>query len=126
MLSSIHEGLRAAQRLWPDLGGILVWPVDCPRVRPDTVRLVLDVAAREKAALVKPGHEGRSGHPAFYSARIFPEIFAVPLEMGLRVLAGSLPPNKLALRVEVMAAEVLDDIDTPEDHERIRRAAERD
>lgn len=121
MLSSIHVGIEALRGGGGGGGrvavaGALVWPVDCPRVPVSAVRALLDAAARG-APMAVPVHGGRRGHPAYFAGRLFPELLAAPMDVGARAVVRAHAAD-LAL-VPVEGPEVLDDIDTPEDYERL-------
>lgn len=58
--SSLRIGLAAV----PAASGALIWPVDVPFVRTETVRRLLDTVRRESLAVwLTPTFEGRGGHP---------------------------------------------------------------
>jgi CTP:molybdopterin cytidylyltransferase MocA len=109
MLSSIQAGI---QRLPAEVEGALIWPVDVPLVRLDSVQALL----RERHdRLLLPSYQGRGGHPIWLPARFFPEVLAMTPEaaMGLRALRQRHPQE--VIWVSVDDAAVLRDVDTPED-----------
>jgi molybdenum cofactor cytidylyltransferase len=101
MLSSLLAGLDV-------LGSAdvaLVWPVDHPRVRVATARLVLERAGRDR--VVVPTFHGRGGHPSAFGAELFPALRAAAT--AREASAGR------AERVEVDDEGVVRDVDTVED-----------
>lgn len=85
---------------------LLLWPVDCPAVRPDTVVRLLGAAEGLPDRDLVPVHDGRGGHPVLLSRASVEEIQALPDDANLR--------DVVARRREAVAVEdpgVLDDVD---------------
>lgn len=93
-------------------GAIALLPVDHPRVRPETVALLVEAWGSQDAPLAIPVHEGKHGHPALLGRALFPRLLDPSLEGGARTVVHEHLPG--ALLVEVDDAGVLLDIDTPE------------
>jgi CTP:molybdopterin cytidylyltransferase MocA len=115
MLSSVQVGIAA---LAPKATGALVWPVDTPYVKPETVRAILDAAPGK---VVVPMHGGKGGHPVRIPRTRFGELAALAPDATLKALIDARPD--LVERLEVNDPGVLTDIDTPDDHERALGAA---
>jgi CTP:molybdopterin cytidylyltransferase MocA len=134
------EALRAARP-----SAALVWPVDLPHVRIDTIERLIEAyrhgipaapagaaapatAAPRPAppAAVVPVFGGRRGHPVIWDAALFDELQSseVATRMGARTVLQAHLPSVLALTVDDPA--VIDDLDTPEDYERLVRRINRD
>jgi len=107
MLSSVQAGIAA---LAPAVEAALVWPVDLPYVKPETVRALL-AGAPDK--LVLPQHDGRGGHPLRIPRSCFAELAALDPALGLRGLMAARPDRVVCLNVDDPG--VLLDIDTPGD-----------
>ncbi len=112
MLSSIQHGLSS---LPPQTTAILVWPVDIPQVKPETVTAILtaapnDIVVPEALENGKP----RGGHPVYIPNKYFPELLALDPTLGLRALIQAHPPKRLP----VNDPAILADIDTPADFAR--------
>ena len=105
MLSSIQCGLA---QLSPSLSGTLLWPVDVPLVKAQTVRRLLDADAER---LVVPTCGDRGGHPVWLPQARFAEVLALPRQSSLRAHRQS----HLPLRVAVDDPEIMLDLDTPDD-----------
>jgi CTP:molybdopterin cytidylyltransferase MocA len=112
MLSSVQCGLRA---LGPRLDAVLVWPVDHPLVRRDTVVELIAIFRSTNAPVIVPVHEGRRGHPALFAARVMPELHAADPRHGAR---GVVHAHDERIELAVADRGVVIDIDTPEDYAR--------
>lgn len=120
MLSSIHIGLRALRTggaTAPAVDALFVAPVDCPRVQPQTLALLIAQFAATHAPIVVPSHGGRRGHPVLFAARLFDELLQAPLDVGARAVVRAHTADRLEVPVD--DAAVLDDVDTPEDWARL-------
>ncbi len=92
--------------------GALVWPVDHPAVRVESVFAVLDAARRTGALIVLPTFEGKRGHPAWFHRDVWRELVTVK-DGGARAVVHANPGR--VLEVPVHDAGVLRDIDTRDD-----------
>jgi molybdenum cofactor cytidylyltransferase len=107
MFSSVKAGLAEVRG-----DRCLILPGDIPLVPPAVYRTLL---ARE-ADIVIPTFQKKRGHPICVSQSIIPRILAEPDSSSLREVITSMCYET----VEVDAEEILVDVDTPQDHERIR------
>ena len=99
---------------------VLLWPVDQPFVRPETVRRLLAAAeADELAVWVLPQFGGRGGHPVLLKPPAWRRIFDLAPAAPLRALMASFGPQ--VRRVPVDDAGVVVNLNTPADMERARR-----
>jgi molybdenum cofactor cytidylyltransferase len=108
MLSSLQVGLAEALKDDPDF--VVFSLVDHPRVRPETIRVLLDHAERTGAGALRPTFEGRGGHPVVLSRKVAEGVLKSPAEsvreaVAYMVTLGDLPVGDPA---------VLDDADTRE------------
>jgi CTP:molybdopterin cytidylyltransferase MocA len=62
----VSARLGLAQLTNAPVTSALLWPVDHPFVRLESVLAILDAARRTNAHIVVPVHEGRRGHPAWF------------------------------------------------------------
>ena len=116
MLSSVQCALAhllAADSL--RLEGALIWPVDIPQVRAETLRLLL-AQGRPDGPPVVPTYGERGGHPLWLPRSLFAATLELPPTLGLRELRRRHPE----LRLPVDDAEILRDLDTPQDLQRLR------
>lgn len=89
-------------------------PVDVPLFTVNTAAKL----KRADAAVVKPVHKGRHGHPILLSARVLPELLSAEAEGGLRRVIDAVCGGNIAT-VEVDDEGILLDADTPEDYSRL-------
>lgn len=118
MLSSVQAGIRA---LPSGTTAFLVWPVDQPLVRADTVDRIIDAWKRRHAPVVVPTHHGKRGHPTLFSAKLSAELLRAPEDEGARAVVHAHEKN--LVEVEVDDPGILTDIDTPQEY---RKAFGRD
>jgi molybdenum cofactor cytidylyltransferase len=112
MSSSILVGIEALDAKAFDT--VLVWPVDVPYVKPESVAQVIQISARDR--IVIPTYFGRGGHPTSFGADIWPEFEPAMAHQGAKTVLHKEPArvHKLALT----DAALVKDIDTPEDLEK--------
>lgn len=114
MLSSLHVCLRAVQESAVGasrLDALFVAPVDCPRVLPATIARLAHEFEVSGAPIVVPRFAGKRGHPTLFSAALFEELLAAPLDLGARAVVWAHAADRLEVAVDDPA--VLEDIDTP-------------
>jgi molybdenum cofactor cytidylyltransferase len=107
-LSSIHCGIQA---LAPgEVDGLFIAPVDTPRVQIVTLEQMRGEFPGRP--LVVPVYQGRRGHPALFSASLFPELLHAPHDQGARAVV-----HATSRRLEMPCDDpaVLEDFDAPED-----------
>jgi molybdenum cofactor cytidylyltransferase len=81
-LSSIQEALRSLPEGTTD--GMLLCLVDHPLITADLVANLIKSFYTTRAAIVLPTYLGRRGHPVIFSAALYPELLAAPLDQGAR------------------------------------------
>jgi CTP:molybdopterin cytidylyltransferase MocA len=86
MLSSLHVCLHALAAPAATPAALVVAPVDCPRVRPETIAALAAAFATTRAPIVVPRYRGRRGHPALFAAALFEELLRAPLDVGARAV----------------------------------------
>lgn len=113
-LSSLQAALRVAAV--PGVTAAMVTLVDLPLVSAETVAALLAAYRTADAPLVRPvSDDDRHGHPVIFPRSLFPELLrADPRHSVKPVLAGH-----RWLDVPVRDEGAFDDIDTPEDYERL-------
>jgi molybdenum cofactor cytidylyltransferase len=112
-LSSLLAGLNAADH--PGVHAVLVTPVDAPLVRPDTVAALFRAFAGG-AAIVRPAHGGRHGHPVIFGRAVFDELRRADPSVGAKAVVRADPAR--VRNVDVDDPGVLADIDTPQEFHR--------
>lgn len=123
-IASLRAALRALQPLQPS--AVLVWPVDLPHVRVATVERLLETHRRSGAAIVVPAFGKRRGHPIIWGAGLFNELLenATVTREGARALTRAHAADVCAVAVDDPA--VIDEVNRPEDYERLVREWNRD
>jgi CTP:molybdopterin cytidylyltransferase MocA len=88
MASSVILGLAATAR---GRSAALIFPVDTPFVRPDTVAQIAAAVRGARDSWARPVHEKEGGHPIALGARVIARVVAAghdaPLRQTLRALA---------------------------------------
>ena len=107
-MSSVQTGLGA---LGPDVRAVFLQPVDCPLVVPGVYRRL--AGCLDGADVAVPTYGGRGGHPALFSARLFPRVMAAGADEPLRDIFRA--PDVARCTMEVDDPGVLLNIDCPED-----------
>lgn len=116
MLSSVRAGLDAVSE---DSRSVMVLLGDQPFVRAEILREVVNHAKGCDKGIVAPSFQGRAGHPALLSLGYRNEIMQCFDEVGLRGLYAAHPGDVEWVIVD--DASVVEDMDTPEDYERVLR-----
>src|SRR5213083_1941753 len=123
-IGSLRAALAALKPVRP--AALLAWPVDLPQVRVTTIERLLEAYRHGGAPAVLPSFAERRGHPVIWDQRLFPELETsdAATRHGARaVLSGH--EAELAI-VAVDDPAVIDDLNTPEDYERLVREINRD
>ena len=116
--TSMQVGLAA---LTPTAEAVIFMQCDQPLVTPDLLRALVARFEETGAPIVYPTHAGQRGTPALFARRLFPELAAVSGDEGGRAVIAR-HADEVAT-VEVVDPDVLADIDTPTDYERLRASS---
>lgn len=118
-IGSLRAALAALEGVRPT--ALLAWPVDVPHARLDTVERLIAAYERTGAPVVVPSFAGRRGHPVIWDASLFHELATSPAATreGARAVLRGVGDRVVVVAVDDPA--VIDDIDTPEDYERLIR-----
>ena len=122
-LSSLVSGLDAIDS--PLVEAALVTLVDVPLVRASTVAAVIEAWRRTRAPIVRPADPAtslraggqRHGHPVIFDRSVFADLRAADLNTGAKAVFA-LHRDRI-VNVEVNDAGAFEDIDTPEDYQRL-------
>lgn len=116
-LSSLQRGIRAAQN--HDPSAVLVLTVDRPHIQVSTLVALVAAHREEPRTIWQPAFEGRRGHPILYPSDLVPALLDLGRGDSPRVLLGR--PEVAARRktVDVDDRAVLENLDRPEDLERL-------
>ena len=125
-IASLRAALAALQPVQPS--GLLTWPVDLPHVRVTTVERLLEAyrLSGGKAPAVLPTFAERRGHPVLWGAALFQELLTsdAATRHGARAVLHAHAAEVATVAVDDPA--VIDDLNTPEDYERLVREMNRD
>ena len=123
-IASLRAGLAALRGVAPT--GVLVWPVDLPHVRVDTVERLIESFRRGSPHAVVPRFGSRRGHPIIWSQAAFDELAtnADASREGARAVLHAHASEVTEVPVDDPA--VIDDLNTREDYERLVREINRD
>lgn len=111
--SSIRAGLGAVPGA---AGAVLIAAADLPFLKAVQVRRLAE--AFRDGCIVVSRYGGRTGNPQVYDRRFFGELRKITGDQGGRVLADRHPEAVIEVEFDAPAGE---DIDTPEDWDRVRR-----
>ena len=111
-LSSLLAGLNIADR--PGVTGVLVTPVDAPRIAVGSIAALIHAFRESGAPVVRPVHQGRHGHPVIFSRAVFDALRSADFSVGAKAVVRA--QGDRVLNVEVADSAVLEDIDTPDDY----------
>lgn len=114
-LSSLIAGLNAIDD--PLLEGVVVTPVDVPLVSAATVSAVISAWRRTRAPIVRPATGPRHGHPVLFDRAVFGNLRSANPDIGAKAVFAI--HRDRIVNVEVNDAGAFEDIDTPEDYERL-------
>ena len=123
-IASLRSALRALQPLQPSAA--LVWPVDLPHVRVTTVERVLEAHRRTGGKAVVPMFGERRGHPVIWGSALFSELLESPEATRAGARSVLHKHEKELVTVAVDDPAVIDEVNTPEDYERLVREWNRD
>jgi molybdenum cofactor cytidylyltransferase len=116
MLSSIRCGVRALPESWD---AVLVVLGDQPTLASQVVSSLIQVFRTAGCGIVVPTFRGRRGHPILIARRYREELLEHHDAVGLRGLLQAHPTDVVEMAVEDPG--VLEDMDRPEDYERIAK-----
>ena len=112
-ISSVQKGIDA---LGNSVNAVMIWPVDQPLVKTESVQKILSTYQQENRTLTIPVYKQRKGHPVIYNRQAMHSALALqPHQTGkdLQIIhAGD------TTFVEVDDFGVVTDIDSPEDYEK--------
>jgi molybdenum cofactor cytidylyltransferase len=122
-LSSQLAGLAEVDE--PSLEGVLMTPVDVPLVSATTVAAVIAAWRRTRAPIVRPVEPStvlaaggaRHGHPVIFDRSVFGDLRSADPAVGAKAVFAA--HKDRVLNVEVNDAGAFEDIDTPEEYQRI-------
>jgi molybdenum cofactor cytidylyltransferase len=123
-IASLRGALRTLQPL--QSSAVLVWPVDLPHVRVSTVERLIEAQRRTKGPVILPTFAERRGHPVIWGSTLFGELLesTEAAQDGARAVLHRHEREVFGVPVDDPA--VIDQVNTPEDYERLVREWNRD
>ncbi len=123
-IGSLRAALAALEAIRPS--GVVAWPVDQPHVRVATLERLLEAHRRTGAPAVMPSFAERRGHPVIWDQALFPELGTSDAATRHGARAVLTAHEQEIVTVPVDDPAVIDDLNTPEDYERLVREVNRD
>ena len=114
MSTSVRVGLAA---LPPETEAAIFLQCDQPLVTPELLRALAARFEGTGAPVVHPTHAGQRGAPVLFARSLFPELAGVSGDEGGRSVVAC--HHDEVATVEVADPDVLADVDTPADYERL-------
>jgi 4-nitrophenyl phosphatase len=114
--TSLQVGLAA---LPPETDAAVFLQCDQPLIAPSLLQALMARFEETNAPIVRPVHAGQPGTPVLFARRLFPELAAVSGDEGGRSLINRYAKD--VATVEVADPDVLVDVDTFADYERLQR-----
>lgn len=113
-LSSLIAALDSLPRL---VEAAVVCLVDHPCVSSRLIRALIEKFQEAKKLIILPIYQGRRGHPVLFSAQLFDELRAAPLDLGARHVVRRHPGD--ILEVPTDEEGILLNINDPAAYEKI-------
>ncbi len=121
MLTSVKTGLAM---LSPNSDAFLLALVDQPMINAGLIDQLIEAFEKSDQGIVVPTHDGKWGHPVIISTFYIDEIMQLDDDSpeGMR---GFIQAHKDdVLEIPAGTADILEDIDSPEDYARLSKAVE--
>jgi CTP:molybdopterin cytidylyltransferase MocA len=123
-IGSLRAALAALEPIRPS--AVVAWPVDLPHVRVATIERLLEAHRRTGAPAVVPSFAEQRGQPVIWDQALFPELATSAAATKHGAGAVLVAHERDLVTVVVDDPAVIDDLNTPEDYERLVRELNRD
>ena len=114
--TSLRRGLAA---LAEDLAGAVCYPADQPFVTAAVIRQLVSAHQQTGRPIVVAEASGVRGAPVFFARSVFPLVMRIEGDQGARSLIQAHPELVVVERFD--DADLMLDVDTPEDYQRLLR-----
>ena len=114
-LSSLVAGLDAIDE--GRIEAVLVTLVDVPLVQAQTLRTIISAWRASGAPIVRPASGERHGHPVLFDRSVFGDLRAADPSIGAKAVIALHRSSILDVTVDDTGA--FQDLDTPEDYQRV-------
>ena len=119
MRQSVESALRHLGNTVDPCEGWVLVPADHPTLNPRLVQELIAAWSASPQLIAVPVFEGQRGHPTIFPWRLEEDVLALSPDQGLNHVLRS--DSRRVLEVSVTDRRVLDDLDTPEDWQRVLR-----
>jgi molybdenum cofactor cytidylyltransferase len=110
--SSVQAGISNIEAF---ARGIMLFPVDCPLIKPETIEEVSHFFIEKNPSILVPVYQSQKGHPPIFNIALKRDILDLPVEKGLNSLFIGHSP----VTIETQDPGVLKTFNTPEEFKRI-------
>ena len=110
--SSVRVGIES---LPGEVGGAVFLLVDQPLISPELIKKILQQHQRNPAAIILPAIDGKAGNPVLFDRQVFGDLTLLGGDVGGRALFEIFPVRQVTWEDK----KSQEDIDTPEDYQRI-------
>lgn len=114
----LHSLITGVENLPGDLDAVLVALGDQPQIEGEVVKRILERFAQQHSKIIVPSYQMRRGHPWLVARDLWEELMTLALPRTLRDFLNAHQDEIDYLVVDTPS--VLQDLDTPEDYERLR------
>ncbi len=76
----------AVRQISKESRGMMLWPVDYPFIKTETVNLLMEVFKENPSVVLVPAYESRRGHPPIFAATLYQEILGLDHTQGVNSL----------------------------------------
>ncbi len=120
MRASVQFGLAAIEQRFSPVAadGWILLPADHPLLDADVLTALLQRWRTARPTILVPTFQGKRGHPTFFRWPLAAEALALPADCGLNQLLRQHQQD--VLESAVTSPDVLTDLDTPADFERLK------
>lgn len=109
---------RALEEVSSDCKHFLVFPVDTPLIKPETINEIINKFILSKAAIGIPTYAEQKGHPPIYDIKLKNEILELEDDEPLYHVNQKFAPTTAL--IEVLDPGILININTPRDLEKLK------
>ncbi len=117
MSDSIKVGIRSLPQ---DIDAVLIVLGDQPQIEVDVIRIILDAYRRTDAKIVVPSYRYRRGHPWLIERSCWKDLENLNSAFTMREFLRE-HQNEIHY-IEVNTPSVLQDLDTPQDYQKLKPA----
>ena len=119
MKTSVQHALKFVEQKWcpADSDVWLLAPADLPNLPAATIDQLLSTYQSGDPTILVPAIEGRRGHPLLLPWKLSHEVFPLPDDAGVNALLA----KHRVREVECTQEGIFDELNTPQDYDRIRR-----